>query len=185
LHKYSLKKDSQYYYHNGSAWVVADGTYLQTNTVAEIVANASTFTIISVGFNVKIFLHSEDGQTTPNIDQLVITYDFSGESENARSFCSVYWYARNLDGTVCDDVITFRPSAFNVRYKTNTFICQTAKNTVANSSTAYVECDLLENENMVDINNNPVTYEVFVGARKIGNISVPDQPGALLWDILV
>lgn len=74
--KYTLIKDGQDYYYS-SGWVVSDGTYSQSNTLAEIQANLATFTTTRVRVKVRIFLHS-DGVVVPTISTLDIGFDYEG-----------------------------------------------------------------------------------------------------------
>lgn len=183
--KYILEKDSDWYYWSGAAWVVSDETYTQSNTVAEIIANIATFTTSSICFSVKMFLHSSDGCSTPSIQELKITFDFSGLPEDDFFRCNVYWYERNPDGSVCSELIYAEPSSFNVRYKNNIAVCQKKIYATIDPITAEVELNLIENVNMVDKDGNPVIYNVLKNNRLIGKISVPELSGALFWDILI
>lgn len=184
--KYVLKRNGSYIYHDGNDWVISDLSFLQSNTAAEIVSNASTYTTTKVEFSVVLILRTDaGGQTTPEITQLSITFDFAGETESDISICDVYFYSRNPDGTVCAEEYCVKPSTFNVRYKDNIFICQEEICKTPNSETGYIEFPLIENENMIDKDGNAVTYIVFKDSRIIGTISVPNQPGALLWDIIL
>ncbi len=63
--QYILKKGTVKYYWSGSAWAVSDGTYGQSNTAATIETNRATFTDTAVTTEVTVFLHSDDGSTTP------------------------------------------------------------------------------------------------------------------------
>jgi len=95
--KYNLKKGTSWYYWNGTAWAVSNGTYAQANTAAEIQINKATFTTEGVFSAVKIFLHSVDGSTTPEIDNILITYNFA--NIDTISKCLVWWYNYKEDGT--------------------------------------------------------------------------------------
>lgn len=75
--QYTLIKDGQDYYYN-SGWVVSDGSYSQSNTLAEIQANLSTFTAERARTKIRIFLHSEDGTATPSISSLNFGFDYTG-----------------------------------------------------------------------------------------------------------
>ncbi len=61
-------------YWSGAAWVVSSG-YAQSNSSTTINSNISTFPITLSGIKVRVYLHSNDGSTTPSIDNLVINYD--------------------------------------------------------------------------------------------------------------
>jgi hypothetical protein len=51
---------STWYWWNGSAWVVSDGTYAQSSTSAEIIAHIITLPFTSGTWKWKAFLHSDD-----------------------------------------------------------------------------------------------------------------------------
>jgi hypothetical protein len=73
--KFSVSQDngSSFIYHNGSAWV-ASTTYSQTNTLAEIYAARAGLDLASGKFRLRMWLHSNDGSTTPTADDVVIGY---------------------------------------------------------------------------------------------------------------
>jgi hypothetical protein len=177
--KYNLKKDSLWHYWDGSAWVVSDVTYTETNDVADIISNISAFTNSAIAFNVKIFLHSDDGTTTPSISQLEITYDFSGEEEDSLNIVSVYWYSRNADGSVNTSPVYAELSSDNVKYKENVMVAQTKLSVTPDSITGYAELLLLDNYNMED----SAYYSIIQNSKVLAKIYVPVVSGALLWDI--
>lgn len=183
-----VQVNSEKYYFNGSDWAISDETYAQTSTIAEI--NTNLPTLISQSSDVRLiyYLHSDDGSSTPVLNESAITYEFTGGVEASDlSFCNVFWYAFSPDGTICTDQVTAVLSSKNVRYKDNDFICKTNISAFPDPTTGLVELNLVENVNMVNQDNpsDPVTYIIKQGANQIAQISVPDQPNALLWDILV
>ena len=60
-------------YWDGNAWMPSSG-YSQSNTYSEINANLSSFPT-SNGLKVKIYLHSDNGDSTPTISLLTINYN--------------------------------------------------------------------------------------------------------------
>ena len=64
---------STWKYWNGSSWVTSPG-YSQSNIYSDINDNISSFPI-SEGLKIKIYLHSDDGTTTPSIDSLTVNYN--------------------------------------------------------------------------------------------------------------
>ena len=183
--KYILKRGTSWYYHDGSSWVVSDETYAQSNTNAEITANIASFTTNQVDFNVRIFLHSDDGSTTPSIQSLVIVYDFSGNAQSDVYLSAVYFYSRNPDGTVCSHQVSAIPSAYSVRYKDNILVCQEDVTATPDPSNGYTELNLIENANMTDENGGSVYYKIVQNNHTIANVKVPETPGSLLWDIKI
>lgn len=180
--KHILKKGSDYYYWSGSAWAVSDGTYSQSNTATEITTNIASFTTVNVVSQLKSFLHSNDGSTTPELDQIVITYDFGGDQQDELSYCEVYFYSRNDDGTVNTNDVMATLSSDVVRYKDNVLLDSTPI-TVTPRADGYVELVLIENVNMQGAVGENITYTITQNGVHIATISVPDQNGALLWDI--
>lgn len=179
-----IQVNADQFYHNGSAWVLSSGTYSQSNTIAEINTNIST--LISDVSDVRpiLFLHSDDGSNTPVINDYTLTYEFEGGDEASElSFCTVFWYAFNPDGSICNDEILAVISDNNVKYKNNDFICHEEIVGTPNPITGLIEIALLENVNMEGSKGDPVTYLIKKGSVDIARISVPDQPTALLWNI--
>ena len=95
--KHILKKNSIWYYHDGNDWVESNETYAQANTAAEIETYKADFLTEGYGKNIKLrsFLHSDDGSTTPALDTITISYNFSGD-EATYSTVTIYGYLRNI-----------------------------------------------------------------------------------------
>lgn len=72
--KYILKKDDKWYWYGGLKWIESNGDYTQSNTAIEIKTNKSSFTDKNNNVKIKIFLHSNDGITTPEINSLIVKY---------------------------------------------------------------------------------------------------------------
>ena len=62
-------------YWTGAAWAASTG-YAQSNTAADI--NTNIDSLLSTGSSIRpvVYLHSNDGSTTPNVDVIALTYDF-------------------------------------------------------------------------------------------------------------
>ena len=173
--KYPLKKGNTPYYYSGSAWAESDGTYAQANTAAEIEANKATFTDIGVVVTVQMFLHSDDGTTTPSGDVVTIEYDFSGTDPDTVDTCIVYGYSVDSEGSALTEDITIRLTETAAIYKDNTQISGDTV-TVTPDSQGYWEAELVENENMsgtvqyiFNINNQEFTRTVPDEATKSFN----------------
>jgi hypothetical protein len=81
-------------------WQDSDGSYAQSNTLAEVISNKATLNL-SLGYSVKLMalLHSNDGSVTPTITQAVVTYDYSGGSATEPPTTYVYGYLRDILGS--------------------------------------------------------------------------------------
>lgn len=60
-------------YWNGTAWAASSG-YAESNPVATISANLMSLTVTD-SFLLKGYIHSGDGSTTPNVSNVVLSYD--------------------------------------------------------------------------------------------------------------
>ena len=155
--KYALYKDGTLYYHNGSDWVTSDGSYNQSNSLAEIVANKLTFTSVSIEFKWRAFLHSEDGSDYPEIDAITVTYDFS-QSSVPLEMCLVYGYSLNPDNSPNTDTILARLNAgSNETLGNNQLSGKTIY--IVPDINGYWEKELANNEDMEDGSFYYFTYQ--------------------------
>jgi len=72
---FALSNDggSTYKYWNG-AWSTSDGTFAQSASATDTNTNIVTFPIATGGMKIRLFLHSDDGSTTPTIGNLDVNY---------------------------------------------------------------------------------------------------------------
>lgn len=174
--KYILKKGTDYYYWSGSAWVVSNETYAQSNTAAEIETNKASFASIGIVSQVKLFLHST-GSTTPQIDNLQIAYNFFGADISIVDKCIIWAYSINDDGTVNQSRVKAKLSVDTVRYKDNVTIIAKDVFAVPNS-TGYWEMELVDTANMT----GTPQYTFLISGQDY-NRDVPDQVSANFWDL--
>lgn len=86
------RKSEVDYYHDGSDWVVSDGSLAQSNTVAEISANVgSAIEAPGQSIEFKVIMKSTDGTGTPSITSQVVDFDYFFEVVDP-SKCQVYGY---------------------------------------------------------------------------------------------
>lgn len=175
--KYILKKGTDYYYWSGSAWVVSNETYAQSNTAAEIETNKASFASIGIVSQVKLFLHSTAGSTTPQIDNLQIAYNFFGADISIVDKCIIWAYSINDDGTVNQSRVKAKLSVDTVRYKDNVTIIAKDVFAVPNS-TGYWEMELVDTANMT----GTPQYTFLISGQDY-NRDVPDEVSANFWDL--
>lgn len=78
LIKYILTVDGEdKYFGTGSIWQSSDGSYAQSNLASEIQANSSTVISGRSRLNLKAFLSSYNGATTPQLKNVNISYNIS------------------------------------------------------------------------------------------------------------
>lgn len=95
--KYIMCFAGQDYYWNGSAWVISDGTFAQSNTAAEITTNGAHASLPEGNLLIKTFLHSDDGSTRPEIETLDITYSFFN-TQATPPICTIWGFYRDVSG---------------------------------------------------------------------------------------
>ena len=176
--KYILKKGTQWYYHNGTNWVYSDQTYAQSNTEAEVLANIDTFDGEGSVCKVKIFLHSDAGDTTPEIDNLKINYDYYGDTPDTISTCIVWCHNSKIDNNPDTRLVEIELNKDYVKYKNNIGVINEKMNILPDSS-GYWEIELIENANMESGSKylfkiNDVIYEK----------AVPNEDTKNFWDLI-
>lgn len=144
---YNLSKDGVYYYHNGAAWVVANGTAAQSNTAEEIEANKATFTTERIEAKVKVFLNSSSGSENVEIDSINISYNFAGSDPGAISKCIVYGNINDIIGSGDTTTVKVYLNSVVTTYKNDRTI-RNSTQTITPDADGYWEVELIENENM-------------------------------------
>lgn len=101
--KYVLTFSNVDYWYNGANWAVSNGSYAQANTAAEIETNKATFSaLIGSGGRIKLkaYLHTDDGQATPQLATVQVDYNFYVEPPAENPQCIVYMFAEDLLNTI-------------------------------------------------------------------------------------
>jgi len=142
----SLSKNGTCYYHNGTAWVQADGTVDQSNSESEINANIASFISGQQTVKVKVFL-TGCCLTTPQIDSIIISYDFAGTQPATRNTCIVYGHENDIQGLTTGDTIKVYLNKDMVVYKGDQYIKNKTYTTTVGVN-GYWEIELVENTNM-------------------------------------
>lgn len=108
--KYTLLKDSTEYWNNTGTWETSDGTYSQSNLASEILTYIDDFLTEGYGYNIKVkaFLHSDDGTSTPYLDNILISYNFSGD-DYTLSETVIYSNNFTIDGEALIESLTVKP----------------------------------------------------------------------------
>ncbi len=126
----------------------------------------------------KWFLHSDDGQNTPILDNVRVTYSYAGEDADTINICTVWGYYRDLLGVPSTFPILITLTEKNVTYKTNTQINNQQLRIIPNSL-GYWEVDLIENINM----SSSAQY-IFTFNDKNYTVTVPNQSSASFNDLV-
>jgi hypothetical protein len=107
--QYTILINGADYYWNGSGWVTSNGTYSQSNTASVINSNcgsSSLATILGTGSYVQIraFLHSASGTTTPTLTSIAVTYTFAAIRPSNPAQCTVWVYLEDILGNIVGSV---------------------------------------------------------------------------------
>ena len=99
-----IEKAGVNYWWNGLAWVMSSG-YAESNTAAEINVNMASWDL-SNGFLIRpiLYLHSENGSTTPQADSITIEYDDHGAHPGTPNECNVWGYIYDIEGNPVEGV---------------------------------------------------------------------------------
>lgn len=178
--KLALKKGTQFYYISGGVLTESDGTYSQSNTVEEWETYKALFTSIKTYIGIRVFLHSEDGLTSPAIDTLTVQYSYAGDTPDTVDKCIVW-------GTFIDEVgdpmigpIQVVLTNLVAQYKTGTMIRRKSPaQEMELDSTGYGEIELVETENMT----GSQTYTFQFDNNVIRKRQVPNQATANFFDL--
>jgi hypothetical protein len=174
----AMEVDGVEKYWNGTAWASSSG-YSQSNTLSEINTNLST--LLDAPANVRwiLYLHSEDGSTTPIVPGLTVNFSFAGSEKDEIETCAVWWYMaenRTVNIFLKNDC---------VKYKTNVMLRREDYNyEITAGENEYCEVNLPDTVNMeVDELDNEQTYVVLLDGKRY-EINIPNQDGALLFDLI-
>jgi hypothetical protein len=179
--KFTLEVEGVEKYWNGTSWVNSSG-YVQSNTASDINDHCTSL-LISLGANVKlvVYLHSDDGTTSPTITSETITYSFHSPSPDVLDRCTVWGYIYNDSGLPLEGVKVTVRLLNSVKYKTKTLVGNVPV-FVYTDSNGYWEIDLVEGANML-----PQTKYQFKFQRVDYELTesklVPNQVSANYYDL--
>lgn len=99
--EFLLLKDSVYYRWNGTAWVATTLDYANANTASEF--NDSSEVFFDGGTcSIVIFLHSDDGTTTPEISSVYLEYDWFQPAPELPDKCIITGYIIDAGGNLVE-----------------------------------------------------------------------------------
>jgi len=141
--RFELRVGGQDMYFDGSNWVASDGSYLETNDLVTLQANLSSFaakgTIVPV-----IHLHSDDGTTTPSIDNISLQYDFYAGATTPENVCTVWGYLYDaVNKPLIGTSVVVTPTIYGV---INDKLISRTPQTVVTDADGYWEIKLIETE---------------------------------------
>jgi len=186
--RFTISVDGVEMWWAGAAWAASTG-YADTNDAATILANAASFTLlIAAGAQIRpvVHLHSNAGDTTPDIDLLTIEFDFLNPPDPDPLKCMISGYAIDAGGNVCPNAaLVFTPSDSGVLDTKNYFITKDGINNAADVN-GYFEQEIIR---QAEYYPDGITINVSIkptgGTNHIiENLVIPDQ-GAIDFNELV
>lgn len=93
---FALQVNGVLKYWNGTAWVVSNGTFSQTNSSAVTSANAGSLLTVNSVVKIYVLLISGDGSTTPSIDSMTLVYNFGAPSPSSPATTLVYGFLSDI-----------------------------------------------------------------------------------------
>lgn len=135
-------------YFDGSNWVVSDNSLVKTNTSAEIAANISTLVLSkNTSFGFRAFLHSDDGTTTPELSEVIVSISQESTSSVAPDECAVFGYIYDNQGLPVSGVTVSATLTMLSSYNSEIIISKNTTTTTTGSDGGW-SLSLVENENM-------------------------------------
>lgn len=99
--QYILVVNNQDKYWNGTAWVNSNGSFAQSNTVEDIDDNLEDLDISGgVSIKIKALLHSSDGSSTPELEEISLMYDFFVSTPSQPNKCILYGFLNDHVGLI-------------------------------------------------------------------------------------
>ena len=144
--KYIFENDSQYYYWNGASWVIGDLIYNNSTIANDVNTNCQELVDESSVWYIYIFFHSDDGSSTPELDNLNVTYSFAGEPEIIEK-CLIWGYNYDNEGNPDQTAFTVYLNVPQTLYKIQTTILREII-TITPDTQGYWEIELIETDNM-------------------------------------
>lgn len=184
--KYNVIKDSVLHWLNPETleFEESDGTFLQSNTLLEIQEALPAFQELAFDLNLRIYFHSEDGQTTPELSNLSITYDIAGDVPDEVVLCEVVIDLFNPDGDPSAKIVKIELVNDVVQYKDNVTI-RKERYILVPDAAGRVNQKLVDTVNMaLDSEGEEQRYKVTIGSQ-VYYINVPEQSLAYFWDLIV
>jgi len=173
--KYILEKEGNYYYWNGSAWVTGSLQYSNSSTASDINTNCSALVDGSSLWYIYFFLHSDDGSSTPEFDNLQVNFSYGGETPDTINTCLVWGYMFDAEGNPLTDSFNIRLNKYIVEYGSYSSILKNDDIRVTPDESGYWEVALIENENMVSPDGEDVKYIFDFGDTNVFEKTVPNE----------
>ncbi len=165
-------------YWNGSAWVLSNGTYAQSNTGTVINTHAPD---LDLGFGATIqvmtFLSSTLGSATPSISSIVEEYEFFVPAPTLPPQCAVYTFLTDIIGQLNVDSATLYaelPKGTAI----NGYVIGPYKASTTFDARGYAELDLVSTNGTGLKYNFSISYNDTITTRVV-NFAAAEVPSGI------
>jgi len=135
-------------YYNGVSWADSDG-YDHADLLSLVSSNISSLNMLNgKEYKPVIFLHSDDGSSTPSITSITFDYSFQGAFPKDPNQVLIFGYIYDSNGEPLSGINVSAELTFNSIYNQEILESMEAIITTT-SSKGYWELSLTENDNMV------------------------------------
>lgn len=107
--KFVLQVAGQDKYWTGSTWANSS-SYSQSNTATEINNNIQELHTGNDPVKIKVYLHSDDGSTTPTINEMSITYDAADASATTPTLVFLEGWLYDYNSALSGETVEVRPT---------------------------------------------------------------------------
>jgi hypothetical protein len=176
--KFTLEINGQEMYWSGAAWVNSDGTYAQTNTEAEVLANLGSLPLTEITTRATVravaYLHSDNGITTPSIDSHTFTYNYAEIADPFPTLATVSGYIKDPSGSspTGTNTLEVTPSQELDLANENYLIEQTTK-TITLASDGYFEVSVVPSTSFDKTNPYNFVFKFSSGKSRRFQVIIP------------
>ena len=175
---------------NGAAWVTSTNLFSESNDAATVNANAAALDLSAgVQMQVRAFLHSDDGTTTPTLEDVTFEYEFNVPFSIPNK-CLVFGFVTNL---ACEAVEGAKVRVFTTG---NTLlpdgsIIAPKEAIVKTDDTGYFQIPVIETASKGDPPPLTVNFAItflengFSETTQLDNRIIPNLPSCNINDLLV
>lgn len=116
--RYIMLVNGDPFWWNGSAWALSNDDATQSNTLAEVQANAVGLVVDNITLQLKVVLISTDESKTPEMLTATFNYLFGALAPTSANQCYVYGFLIDIEGNVIEGAtVNVKPSAATKYYK--------------------------------------------------------------------
>ncbi len=172
--KFVIDVDGTKRYWNGTAWADSSG-YVQSNDPTDIDANAGS--LLSQGSLITpiAYLHSDDGSTTPELDEMELSYDHFVPPDADPKICIIAGYLRDPNNKLLFNTKVRATLLAEGYLDGKNYWVSSRTVTAVSSEDGYFEIDLIRSSEYKTPTRYRFVVEVSASEKyTVGDFTVPD-----------